>query len=204
MADTCLVLRENLEHRKDTRCFKTPAHHRLQAATWPPIPEWKSTQVCTRERERECHGVEQYIRLFSSFRRIPIILLDNIILCNSCFWILAKQISCRIVWCMVVTFVKLGQHLTVGFNQQSLKFSCTNNIIISCWKNPARVKLSSTHQCTHYPKDEWTVDRQHFVVIFQSRSEPWRIAKYTKPSTCIYLPIEALPTYVPTKYTKTP
>jgi hypothetical protein len=50
-----------------------------------------------RERERECHGVEQYIRLFSSFRRIPIILLDNIILGNGCFWILAKQISCRIV-----------------------------------------------------------------------------------------------------------
>jgi hypothetical protein len=38
-----------------------------------------------RERERECHGVEQYIRLFSSFRRIPIILLDNIILGNGCF-----------------------------------------------------------------------------------------------------------------------
>jgi hypothetical protein len=88
-----------------------------------------------------------------------------------------QDCSCRIVWCMVVTFVKLGQHLTVGLTQQSLKFSCTNNIIISCWKNPARVKLSSTHQCTHYPKDEWTVDRQHFVVIFQSRSEPWRLAR---------------------------
>ncbi len=203
MTDTCLVLGVKLEQKRipDVSKHLPSTDYRLQHGLQF---QNENPPRSARERERECHGVEQYIRLFSSFRRIPIILLDNIILGNGCFWILAKQISCRIVWCMVVTFVKLGQHLTVGLTQQSLKFSCTNNIIISCWKNPARVKLSSTHQCTHYPKDEWTVDRQHFVVIFQSRSEPWRLAKYTKPSTCIYLPIEALPTYVPTKYTKTP
>jgi len=44
---------------------------------------------------------------------------------------------------MVVTFVKLGQHLTVGLTQQSLKLSCTNNIIISCWENSARVNLAA-------------------------------------------------------------
>jgi hypothetical protein len=31
-------IRRKIRTEKETRCFKTPALHRLQAATWSPIP----------------------------------------------------------------------------------------------------------------------------------------------------------------------
>ncbi len=67
-------------------------------------------------------------------------------------------------------------------------------------------ELSSTHQCTHYPKDEWSVDIQatlfRYIPIPQLTTAVSNILNH--PHVSIYLPIEALPTYVPTKYTKTP
>ncbi len=168
MADTCRVLGEKLEQKRkpDVSKHLPSTDYRLQHGL-----QFQYENPPRSVGERECHGVEQYIRFFSSIWRIPIILLDNIILGNCCFWILAKQISCRIVWCMVVTFVKLGQHLTVGLTQQSLKLSCTNNIIISCCKNSARVNLAAlTSALTTQRMNGLWIYRQHFFVIFQSRS----------------------------------
>jgi hypothetical protein len=84
MTDTCLVLGVKLEQKRipDVSKHLPSTDYRLQHGLQF---QNENPPRSARERERECHGVEQYIRLFSSFRRIPIILLDNIILGNGCF-----------------------------------------------------------------------------------------------------------------------
>jgi hypothetical protein len=118
--------------------------------------------------------VEQYIKLFSSIQRIPIILFDNIILGNCCFWILAKQISCRLLsgaWLSRLSHVcQTGTTFDSGTHSTELEAQLHKQYNYVLLEKFCQSELSSTHQCTHYPKDEWSVDRQHFFVIFQPHS----------------------------------